>query len=226
MTYTIHQTNQPPRYRGEWNDEIWQRAGIAQIAAFHPQSSAFRPNAEVKALHDDANLYVMFRVQDQFIRATYTTYQDPVYRDSCVEFFVMPRSPERGAAGYFNVEMNCLGTMLLYYIEDAKRTAQGFEKFTKVPQERLRGMTVFHSISAPLQEELTSPLEWVVEYNLPLSLFEAYLGELHPAAGLRWRGNFFKCGDDTSQPHWASWSPIGEALNFHQPDKFGVLEFA
>ena len=173
MIYTIHRTNQPPHYRGEWNDEIWQRADIAQIASFHPQSRAFRPKTEVKTLYDDANLYVMFRVQDQFVRATYTTYQDPVCRDSCVEFFVMPISPERGAAGYFNVEMNCLGPLLLYYIEDARRTAQGFEKFTKVPQERLRGMTVFHSIAAPMKEELTTPLEWTIEYNLPFSLFEA-----------------------------------------------------
>jgi len=226
MMYTIQRTNQPPRYRGEWNDAIWQRADIAQIASFHPQSSAFRPKTEVKVLYDDANLYIIFRVQDQFVRATYTSYQDPVYRDSCAEFFVMPMSPERGAAGYFNVEMNCLGTMLLYYIEDARRTEQGFEKFTRVPQDQLRGMTIFHSIPAPMQEELNSPLEWVLEYNLPFSLFESYLGELHPAEGMRWRGNFFKCGDDTSQPHWASWSPIGAALNFHQPEKFGVLKFA
>ena len=73
---------------------------------------------------------------------------------------------------------------------------------------------------------MTTPQEWILEYNLPFGLFQAYLGELRPTAGMRWRGNFFKCGDDTSHPHWASWSPIGEALNFHQPDTFGALEFA
>ena len=38
--------------------------------------------------------------------------------------------------------------------------------------------------------------------------------------------NFFKCADDSSHPHWASWAPIGEALNFHQPQYFAPLRFA
>jgi len=37
------------------------------------------------------------------------------------------------------------------------------------------------------------------------------------------RGNFFKCGDETSHPHWASWSPISEELNFHRPETFGSI---
>ena len=41
----------------------------------------------------------------------------------------------------------------------------------------------------------------------------------------RWRGNAFKCADETSHPHWASWAPIGEALNFHAPGWFGDLDF-
>jgi len=45
-------------------------------------------------------------------------------------------------------------------------------------------------------------------------------------AGTEWRANCFKCADETSHPHWASWAPIGEALNFHQPQYFGVFHFA
>jgi hypothetical protein len=55
---------------------------------------------------------------------------------------------------------------------------------------------------------------------------EPYCGEVRPVVGQRWRVNAFKCGDETSHPHWASWAPIGEALNFHQPEYFGWLELA
>jgi hypothetical protein len=55
---------------------------------------------------------------------------------------------------------------------------------------------------------------------------EPYCGPLRPVRGQRWRANAFKCGDQTSHPHWASWAPIGEALNFHQPGRFGWLELA
>jgi hypothetical protein len=43
--------------------------------------------------------------------------------------------------------------------------------------------------------------------------------------GNLWRANFYKCGDDTSHPHWAAWSPVDE-LNFHLPRCFGRLGFA
>ena len=39
-----------------------------------------------------------------------------------------------------------------------------------------------------------------------------------------WRGNLYKCGDRTSHPHWAAWSPVDE-LNFHLPRCFGTLRF-
>jgi hypothetical protein len=53
-----------------------------------------------------------------------------------------------------------------------------------------------------------------------------YCGPLALADGQRWRANCFKCADQSSHPHWASWAPIGEVLNFHQPASFGVFEFA
>ena len=35
---------------------------------------------------------------------------------------------------------------------------------------------------------------------------------------------FFKCGDKTSHPHWASWNPVDE-LNFHLPRCFSEIIF-
>ncbi len=40
------------------------------------------------------------------------------------------------------------------------------------------------------------------------------------------RGNFYKCGDETPQPHYISWNPIDMPTpNFHVPQFFGTLEF-
>ena len=134
-----------------------------------------------------------------------------------------PPSPDY--QGYFNIEINCIGTMLLYYIEDCKRTADGFAKYDPVPEELVSCINIFHSLSGKIEHEIETPVEWVIEYNLPFSLFEAYLGSLDIRKGRPWRGNFYKCGDQTSHPHWASWAPIGRELNFHQPEYFGILEF-
>ena len=52
---------------------------------------------------------------------------------------------------------------------------------------------------------------------------EQYVGRLCNLPGQTWRGNFYKCADRSSHPHWASWSPLGEPLNFHTPQFFGPL---
>lgn len=221
MKYCMHKTETKPSLAGEWDSAIWRQAETLQVAHFHRRSSGHHPQTQAKVLHDDDNLYVLFRVDDQYVRAAHTGYQELVCQDSCVEFFAQP-DPRKG---YFNFEINCIGAMLLYYIEDPTRTAGGVEKYTPVPQDLAQTMTMFHSIPEKIEGEITTPIIWRLEYAIPFTLLEAYLGPLQKSPGTTWRGNFFKCADQCSHPHWASWSPIGEALNFHQPKYFGILEF-
>lgn len=56
-------------------------------------------------LYDNRNVYGLFQVKDQYVKAVAEKNQDQVCRDSCVEFFVKPANAER----YFNFEMNCGG---------------------------------------------------------------------------------------------------------------------
>jgi hypothetical protein len=228
MVYIIRRTEAAPSFTGNWSGGAWASAEPVLVDHFHPSSSDHRPKTEVKILYDAAHLYVFFRVNDRYVRAVAEHFQGPVWADSCAEVFLRPRED----GGYFNFEMNCGGTLLLYYIEDPRRTEEGFAKFTPVAAEKVAGMRIYHSLPARVDPEIDEPVEWCLEYSIPLSIFEAYLGEVvdpssHPAhpAGGRWRGNFYKCGDETSHPHWASWSPIGEELNFHCPEHFGILEF-
>ena len=59
------------------------------------------------------SLFVIFKVDDQFVRATAKENQDSVCVDSCVEFFFSPDSDSKN--GYFNLEMNCGGTYLFNF---------------------------------------------------------------------------------------------------------------
>jgi hypothetical protein len=75
--------------------------------------------------------------------------------------------------------------------------------------------------------ELAGPVDWSVLLTLPLSVMEKFVGPLPDlGAATPWRANFYKCGDQSSLPHWIMWSPVGEKLNFHQPAGFGHLRFA
>ena len=59
---------------------------------------------------------------------------------------------------------------------------------------------------------------WSCEMRIPLG---AISGE-KPAAGTRWRANFYRC--DRAQHGFLAWNPTLEGT-FHVPERFGVLQF-
>lgn len=191
------------------------------VAAFHPRSSDHRPPVEAKLLYDAAHLHALFRVRDRYVRSVHTAYDSDTYKDSCVELFLQPDV----RAGYFALEVNCGGALSLRYIEDPTRTADRFKKWTRVDPALAASIRVSHSMPDVVDPEMPGPVEWWVEVSWPFSAMEPYGGAVVPVAGRRWLGNAFKCADDSSHPHWASWAPIGEALNFHAPRWFGSLAF-
>jgi hypothetical protein len=218
--YTVKH-EQSPAIAGPWDLSPWSAAETAHVDWFHPRSSDHRPVTDMRMLHDADALYVRFRVQDRFVRAVTTTYQGPTCRDSCVEFFLEPL-PGRG---YFNFEFNCIGAALLYFVEDPTIIDGRFARFTPVPADLFSQVTVGPALAGPISTEIPGPLEWSIGCRVPWSVFESYLGPLGAQSGKTWRGNFYKCASELSHPHWAAWSPVGDQLNFHQPARFGTIDF-
>jgi hypothetical protein len=149
-----------------------------------------------------------------------TEYFGNVWQDSCVEFFFTPQ--EEVTDGYFNLETNCIGTILMFHqqaIDKGRRYLEiddldTIKLATSLPQGQ------------PIDPEIDQPLAWTLEYALPWRMLENYAPIAAPAPGVTWRANFYKCADKTSRPHWLTWSKIPlERPNFHQPQYFGYLEF-
>jgi len=221
-TYVVVPARQRPVSGAAWDDPPWNGAASLDILHFHPQSSPHRPATRVKMVYSTTALYGIFHVRDRYVRCVHTKYQSAVYRDACVELFVQPR-PDKG---YMNFEMNCCGHLLLRYIEDPTRLPDGaFARQVAVPEHLGRLVQMSSSLSGPVIEEIDRPIEWTLAFQIPLRLVEAYVGPLGGLSGQIWRANLHKCAEDNSHPHWATWAPIGERLDFHQPDKFGTLRF-
>lgn len=221
--YHIARASVPPSLQAEvgsipWG---WSDAHVVQITQWHPKSGAHRPTTYARVLYDDAHLYVRFDVLDRYVQILHAHPQEPVWQDSCVEFFVQPS----GQRKYFNFEINAGGNILLYCIEDPTRTPDGFVAYQKVSSAWLDRVVIGHSLPRRIEQTLEGPIAWSIAYRIPFALLEAYVGPLSIASGTVWRANFFKCGGDPAYAHWGSWSPIGDALNFHQPARFGELVF-
>jgi hypothetical protein len=220
--YRIRRAAAAPTWLDTWDSALWNTADTAAVSDFHPRSSSHRPETRVRLLYDRSNLYGRFQVRDSYLLCRHLHYQDPVYRDACVEFFVQPRADK----GYFNFEMNCCGALLLRYVEDPTRGPAGeLARSTPVPPDIASEIEIRTSLNGPIEPELLEVTDWSVFFVIPLGVLEHYTGPLGDPAGQVWRGNFYKCAEDNSHPHWASWSPIGSILNFHQPEAFGILRF-
>jgi len=221
MQYNVIRAAITPEFQGLWDGPAWNRAGVATISHFHEKSSSHHPQAQAKLMYDDRGIYVMFRVRDRYVVCRHTEPQSPVCKDSCVEAFLQTKP----GAGYFNFELNCGGAMLLYYVTDATRINGGIKGYREVESSLLKTIRIYHSMPSKLDKELEGPVDWTVEYFVPNKVFEAYDGPLEAAGERACRGNLYKCADGSSHPHWGSWAPIGEALNFHVPEFFQPFVF-
>jgi Carbohydrate-binding family 9 len=219
-SYPLYMAALRPEFQGQWEGSAWSKAQVLGIARFCPESSDHRPMTQAKLLYSLEGLFGLFRVQDRYVRSVHRRFQDPVYKDSCVEFFVQPHTDQ----GYFNFEFNCGGTLLASYIEDPVRTGRGFKVFTRLTKQDSRQVRIYHSLPSRVEPEREDTVTWFLEFFIPFSLIEKYTGPVSTASGTIWRANFFKCADETSHPHWAAWSAVGE-LNFHQPHRFGAIRF-
>ncbi len=171
-----------------------------------PDQFPYRPLTTVTLAHDGEKIFVDFFVRCNYLRAVNTADNSPVHQDSCVEFFVAPhdRTP------YYNFEFNCIGTLSAALRYDRHNS-------TPLTPEQLSQVERYASCGQRPFNELEGLFSWNLTFAIPLSLI-----------GLKWEnepitlmGNFYKCADLTSTPHFLSWAPIStEQPDFHRPEFF------
>lgn len=213
--YTVRRASAAVDLSADWDAPGWAAADALQLDCVFKESSSHHPRTRVRMLYDDAALYGMFLVEDRYVRAVARHDQDPVCQDSCVEFFVQPAGTDR----YFNFEMNCGGTMLLYHITHCRSG-----NYEVIGAEELAQIQRFHTLPERVEPEMGEDCTWRLAFRIPLEFLVKHSG-INPAlSGQRWRGNFTKCADCCSHPHWISWQPLSK-LDFHLPEEFGQLCF-
>jgi hypothetical protein len=120
---------------------FWNTIPALKISHYLWLDNGYRPPVEVRLCWSDRNLYVHFDVYEARIRVRFCEFQDPVYKDSCVEMFIDP-FPDK-ARGYVNVETNAAGAALVAIGPDRKRR-------TPIPSSDLEGFEVVSSVKGPV----------------------------------------------------------------------------
>jgi len=216
--YQVRHLAGPLAIDANWDKPQWQSAPTISLGHFMGQKPEHMPKVKAKMLYDDRNVYVIFHVEDQYVRAVARKDNDAVYEDSCVEFFFTPGSDLK--QGYFNLEMNCGGTKLFYH-----QIARGQNAIAVTDADR-NTVEVAHTMPKIVEPEITKPVTWTVEYRIPVKILENYCAVTKLAPGVTWRSNFYKCADKTSHPHWLTWALVDKPEpDFHLPEFFGTLQF-
>lgn len=216
--YSVARLNQPLVIDGNWDKPQWQNIKSIDFNYHMEKLPAFRPSVLAKMMYDSENLYVIFRVEDRYVRCITKEINGPVYEDACVEFFFAPDTslPER----YFNLELNCGGTALMYYNIIPRK------EFKNLGVEEIGQIEIAHSLPVIVDPEITEPVTWTIEYRLPLSILEKYSVVTHPEKGVSWKANFHKIAESNSNPHYLTWSFIDNPVHdFHLPQFFGTIIF-
>lgn len=172
----------------------------------------YRPEAAFRIVATDRGFVVNYRVREQSVAAVAQGDCGPVWEDSCVEFFSSPADD----GVYYNVECNCVGTILVAAGKDRHER-------TFAPKEVLESVERWASLGRENFEERTGETEWQVVLLIPYSVY--FQHEIKQVEGMKIRANFYKCGDHLQTPHFLSWNPIEvEQPDFHRPEHFGTLE--
>lgn len=176
-----------------------------QINKINWPEFSHEPETNVYCGYTDNYLWLHYSVKGDYIRAAGKKDQDPVYQDSCVEFFI------KIGENYRNFEFNCLGVCL---------SAIGPDRNTR---EKLDSKSLARIIRHPYLNAENFPAEgsktdWHLTVGIPLDLLQLIPGSTFSC-------NFYKCGDLTKKPHFVTWAPINApAPDYHRPEFFGTLE--
>ncbi len=195
-------------------DNVWEDIEPIAVSIFPWDDNGYRPKSEARVFYTSTHIYIRFMAYEDEIVATYTNMNEPVYKDSCVEFFInpTPNTDDR----YLNFEMNPYGTLNL---------GIGADRYDRkaINSWYLPIFNIKSSITPETIGEYGGEFWWV-EYSIPLDFLRELYKDIEFKSGVHMKGNFYKCGDDTKYSHFGCWNEVvWEEPDFHRPECFGDL---
>lgn len=216
--YNVARLGEPMKIDAIWDKPQWKNIQAIEITNYMGTIPGFKPLAQAKMMYDADNLYVIFHVKDRYVRCITKEINGPVWEDGAVEFFFAPDIKQ--PLLYFNLETNCGGTPLMHFNLVPRKESKELSK------EDIKKIEIAHTLPQIIDPEMKDPVTWTLEYRIPLAILEKYFKITRPGKGVEWKANFYKIAENSSNPHYITWSVVEiEKPDFHRPEFFGRLIF-
>lgn len=171
------------------------------------------PDVSFKMAHNGTHLFLQFFVEEDEIVAKAEKDNGPVWRDSCVEFFISFDN----SGYYYNIESSCVGKVLLGYRQNRNDVIHGSSDVMQLIKR-------YPSLGTQPFDKKKGNFEWNILLVVPVEAF--WQSNIKDFSGLEVRANAYKCGDDLTIPHFLTWKPIdSKTPDFHLPQFFHNLKF-
>lgn len=205
------------QFDGRFGDPAWQKA--AAVGPFYLNDGS-RPETEsttVRICHNGRYLYLGWTLKDSDIQATYTEHDSDLWDEEVAEFFAAPHDPGQ----YFELQWNPLGTVFDAIITNTLG-GDGLSKGISGDRSwHAKGMVHKVTVDGKPGDPSVPGTEWRVEAAVPF----ADLGLPGPSKGDVWRVNFYRYNRTAGKNlELCAWNPTLTGT-FHEPNRFGELEF-
>ncbi len=160
-------------------------------------------------LLEGEGIYLKLTSFEKDPKITGTEYGHKVHLDSCLEFFV---SFDNCSPLYMNFEANAAGAFVM--------------TVRKNRHEEVRHAHTIDGLQLPNVKATINKDNWSVEVLFNFETIEKMFGKkIMFEKGYKFKGNFYKCGDETEIEHYGMWSPVNlEKPDFHQSAFFADIE--
>lgn len=200
----------PPRIDGRLDDPAWK--GAARMGPFRRSDGRAEARQQTRVLMgwDRGFLYLACDCTDHDIRGHYQNRDDPLYLEEVFEAFL---DTDADGRDYLELEVSPNGQTFDAWFS-GRRSGRRLD--WNPP------LQLAVQVTGTLNDSSDSDTGWTVELALPLDSLPGRVRR--PAAGVRWRANFFRIDKSGRGGEASSWqaTPSGD---FHDPAARAVIEF-
>jgi len=192
-----------------WTSTAWTPMRKRQ-ADGHPYESRF------KMVYSTTGVYVLMDGTDVKLTTTGKPDNADLWHEDVFEAFFWT---DESAPVYFEYEISPMNAELPILVSNNAGTFMGWLPWNFMNGRKTRKATTVEG-GAKVQGGPASG--WRAEFFIPYALLKG-LRNVPPAAGTRWRANFYRMDHDGGKTTQWDWAPVGPS--FHEYQKYGVLIF-